>query len=67
MPVIAPKPTLKLVTKETYLYCSICEEGFEVGATGSAIEAGRNRRFCPGCFSDILRVNHIKDNDFIDD
>jgi hypothetical protein len=66
MAVIAGKPTLKLVIRETYLYCSICEEGFEIGAKGSAIEAGRNRRFCPGCMSDLLRVNGITDRDFLD-
>jgi hypothetical protein len=67
MPVIAPKPTLKLVTRETNVDCSICGDKFKIGAFGSAIEAGRNRRFCPGCFSDLLRTSDIKDNDFIDD
>lgn len=66
MPVIAPKPTLRLVTRETNVDCSICGDEFKIGAFGSAIEAGRGRRFCPACMSDILRVNEITDKDFLD-
>lgn len=46
--------------------CSICRNTYKKGDYGSAIEHGRNRRFCNPCFSDILRVNGININDFLD-
>jgi hypothetical protein len=64
---LPPNDTIKIVPLETDLECSICGDEFKLGDFGSAIEAGRNRRFCPGCFSDLLRTSDIKDNDFIDD
>jgi len=47
--------------------CSFCREEYPKGDYGSATEHGRNRRFCNPCFSDFLRVNGVRPNDFLDD
>jgi hypothetical protein len=49
------------------LICSICREVFDSKAPGAGIEVGTNRRFCPGCFADILTCSGIKPRDFLDD
>lgn len=54
-----PKP------KPKKLQCPICGNWYAPDARGAFIEVGTGRRFCPECCSDILRVNGIKDEDFM--
>jgi hypothetical protein len=51
--------------KPANLKCPICGHWYEPTARGAFIEVGTGRRFCPECCSDLLRVNGIKDGDFM--
>ena len=57
----------RLKPKATKLRCPICGAFYDASARGAFIEVGSGRRFCPACCSDILRVNGIKDDDFMPD
>lgn len=47
--------------------CCICHNLYDPSVRGAAIEVGTPRKFCPACFSDILRVNGIRADDFLDE
>jgi hypothetical protein len=55
----APKP------KPKNIRCLICHHWYPPDARGAFIEVGTGRHFCPECCSDILRVNGIKEDDFL--
>jgi hypothetical protein len=47
--------------------CCICAHLYDPNTTGSGFEVGTTRRFCKDCFSDILRVNKIMPDDFLEE
>lgn len=47
--------------------CCICQHLYDPSARGAGVEVGTPRRFCPACFSDLLRVNGIHEDDFLDE
>jgi hypothetical protein len=51
----------------TTIRCSICHHLYDPSTRGAGIEVGTPRRFCPKYFSDILRVNCIREDDFLDE
>ena len=52
--------------KPSEIRCCICEHLYDPETPGSGIEVGTSRRFCKDCFSDILRVNTIMPEDFLE-
>ena len=57
----------KHAVNPTTIRCCICAELYEPSARGAGVEVGTPRRFCPACFSEILRVNGIREDDHYDD
>jgi hypothetical protein len=53
--------------KPTTIRCCICAHLYEPDTIGSGIEVGTTRRFCKPCFEDLLRVNGIRPEDFLED